>query len=1101
MSQLSLAGTGLLFQNLAEYENLLREIEPATKVVRERHLLRITHLLFEETGKQTYNPDRGLWLSHSQLVELDVLPADSLPSEKEVLLLNDPRDRFKQPVSAQLLLRDAWQLLLRAKLWHELDRNLPNHPEWPTLWAELILSVGRPVERDIEFILESENLITSEAEPEEITREFLAWAGTIALLTPQQLPMIFPGFDTIDKLESTIAALIGQDPHVLKAATKPTGYLEAVPEAEPLPTQLPDLPAEHSVLPTDRQVKKAKKADRLGNHVRAAILRFKAAKSLPREERLRAEGSALSAFKLGLTHPLGRILGWSDDTSKDWAESLVPLLRVAGDGIWPRAARALYDLQKIVGELSDELYTVDPIECLITLGRKPIRRPLARARNVMLLKQLNSAKYHIDRVTLELDQRERLEELIDKEIERTQRRIREELKPIFEDAFQTGGLITTNRLEEIARDKVIDELLDRICSRGYLRLADLRDALARNQLKMQDLQGPLEFIGGDALLRTDKLLGDQLDGIYRRGEIYLRAIHRMNALAFANGIGRWLTKYIFIPFGGAFMIVEFARYLAHEAEALRSFIVDVGPLPAPEEGDSWLESFTVTTADEVGEQAIDTEEADPSGELNLIAPETSHINETEVVAPVYDQRIPGEDVALEIFLIGFLLLGLIHSPRFRNFCWNITCRLGSMLHSLVVTIPLTVWRSPLMLAIRRHPVSRFIYRHFGTAIMWAVIAALWLTVLGYGPKAVFRYAGSVFVLVALVVNTPFGRAMEDRLSEWWSDTWKAIRVNLIPGIIAWIIWSFRWLAGFIERGLYAVDEWLRYREGQSSPSFLIKAVLAVIWFPIAYLIRFGFNLLLEPQINPVKHFPVVTVSHKLLLPLIPSLATALSVSIETSAIIIGSIPGIFGFIVWELKENWRLYAANRSERYPKAVIGHHGETVRALLRPGFHSGTVPKIYRSIRTKVRDAALSGKTPLLSKHWHELIELQDNIQLSIQRDLIPLLTSFEGWAKLQPNIATKTPTTQNIVFKIGIATNDEPIKVHIQHKNNHILAEVQKPEWFYHLSGDIQKHFDLSLQILFESLSVDMDYDETHVAEAEAGMVDPWQVRVAHWERVR
>ena len=38
------------------------------------------------------------------------------------------------------------------------------------------------------------------------------------------------------------------------------------------------------------------------------------------------------------------------------------------------------------------------------------------------------------------------------------------------------------------------------------------------------------------------------------------------------------------------------------------------------------------------------------------------------------------------------------------------------------------------------------------------------------------------------------------------------------------------------------------------------------------------------------------------------------------------IPGIFGFLVWELKENWRLYGANRPRQLKPVPIGHHGET-------------------------------------------------------------------------------------------------------------------------------------------------------------------------------
>ena len=42
------------------------------------------------------------------------------------------------------------------------------------------------------------------------------------------------------------------------------------------------------------------------------------------------------------------------------------------------------------------------------------------------------------------------------------------------------------------------------------------------------------------------------------------------------------------------------------------------------------------------------------------------------------------------------------------------------------------------------------------------------------------------------------------------------------------------------------------------------------------------------------------------------------------------IPGVFGFLVWELKGNWRLYAANRPRTLVPVPIGHHGETVGGL---------------------------------------------------------------------------------------------------------------------------------------------------------------------------
>src|SRR4029077_3655791 len=90
-----------------------------------------------------------------------------------------------------------------------------------------------------------------------------------------------------------------------------------------------------------------------------------------------------------------------------------------------------------------------------------------------------------------------------------------------------------------------------------------------------------------------------------------------------------------------------------------------------------------------------------------------------------------------------------------------------------------------------------------------------------------------------------------------------------------------------------------------------KTAAGLVWGGITYVLRFLLILFIEPQINPIKHFPVVTISHKLLLPLVPSSAEQVLVPMfglrmETAlivgAIIIGKIPGMFGFLVWEFKE-------------------------------------------------------------------------------------------------------------------------------------------------------------------------------------------------------
>ena len=139
----------------------------------------------------------------------------------------------------------------------------------------------------------------------------------------------------------------------------------------------------------------------------------------------------------------------------------------------------------------------------------------------------------------------------------------------------------------------------------------------------------------------------------------------------------------------------------------------------------------------------------------------------------------------------------------------------------------------------------------------------------------------------------------------------------------WSIDVFRRILESIERLLYTVDEWLRFRSGESRMSFVAQGRVGpgvVLGRPTSCDSRV--NVLIEPQINPIKHFPVVTVSHKLLLAAVRAVRASPGADAghrhwprhPIATAIIWCIPGVFGFLVWELKENWRLYAANRADR-------------------------------------------------------------------------------------------------------------------------------------------------------------------------------------------
>ena len=286
-----------------------------------------------------------------------------------------------------------------------------------------------------------------------------------------------------------------------------------------------------------------------------------------------------------------------------------------------------------------------------------------------------------------------------------------------------------------------------------------------------------------------------------------------------------------------------------------------------------------------------------------------------------------------VLILGFFFLAFLHVGSFRRLFFTGLIMLGRAMHAgfwlvympmMRVFLEYRSWRK-----FRRYAVWPMLMAFTGGLIVW------WFDLASVSIGVV---AASCFVLTLVILNTNLGRDVEETLTDWLLRLWVWLTLELTPGLLRLIMDISRWCLQAVEQLLYGVNELLRFRSGDNRIGIAIKAVVGLIWFWVTYVIRFAINLLIEPQINPIKHFPVVTVSHKICLPMIPTLADILkTMNVETPTVtatgIIFGIPGIFGFMVWELKENWKLYASNRSANLNPVLIGSHGETMMRLLSP------------------------------------------------------------------------------------------------------------------------------------------------------------------------
>jgi hypothetical protein len=297
---------------------------------------------------------------------------------------------------------------------------------------------------------------------------------------------------------------------------------------------------------------------------------------------------------------------------------------------------------------------------------------------------------------------------------------------------------------------------------------------------------------------------------------------------------------------------------------------------------------------------------------------------------------------------------------------------------------------------------------------------------------------------------------------------------------------FKRLLELVQRFLYTIDEWLRFRTGEGRLKLAAKAVAGAVWFFVTYVVRFVVNVLVEPQVNPIKHFPVVTVSHKVVWPLMMMLtqpyADAMGWEGEPgklkAAALLSSvawlIPGMFGFMAWELKENWFLFRANRPRRLGPVVIGHHGETMLRLLKRGFHSGTVPKLH----ARLRRAEHRGRLTAAHRQLAALHEVGERVRHFLERELVSLLGKSRSWAGLPLEVGRVLLASNRIRVELHCQAleQDGPLVVVFDEQQGWLLGSVGRPGWLGHLSEPQRRALAAALTGLYKMAAVTLVRDQ-------------------------
>lgn len=885
-----------------------------------------------------------------------------------------------------------WRAMFHARIHIAFDELLAAQQLTVAAIRERVHRIGQTEFDEIRSVLKQESLLLPPVDDTTTYMEFVALYLELRYFAPRAIDRTFPAVFDTSQIDATIA--LDLDPDALLAAARPPRA-----PAAPLVIGEPEAVVREPQLefsdPSARRA--ALRARKRGNRSRAAILAMRS-------------GDAPGA-RDDLDELVGRLAkALGGVSTAGWTDTLLPLVRYAATQKSLRfnpGVRLLHDLQAACTIAEREVKVVDLVSWALSLGKRPVVRALPATREVRIAKRMHGASAKLAGCNLASgDDRDRLAELLRALTRHSDDQVRRVFRPKLEAALDEVGLHPHSLPERVAEKKLVDEMLDRAVGVGRLTLGDLRDTLSHNDLKLPNLELS-QLRTGDQLLRADQILSHSLDGVYRRGEVYMRFLQKLSSVLFGTPVGRFLTLYLLLPLLGSYAVVEGLQHM-------------IGPLMKKLAG--W--------------------------------------------EPVISSR--------ESLLGGaaFLFL-LLHVRPFRIGVWFGVRMLWRAFKLLLFDLPRAVWRNPLVQRLLESPITRWgLKPAIPALIVWAIDPIS-------GSYSRWLVAGGVFALAAVALNSRFGRLAEEIATDWIVRSSRHVTSRIVPGLIKATLDLFSKLVELLDRGIYRVDEWLRFRAGQSVIIMALKGVLGAVWFVITYVLRLYVNLFVEPTTNPIKHFPVVTVAAKIILPFTPAIlegvagpakqlmGSAMGNGFAGFTVLV--LPGLAGFLVWELKENWKLYRATRPEAMRSLAIGHHGETVASFLRPGFHSGTIPKLY----TKLRRAAWKGDERSVTKHHAGLHHVEEAIAKFADRQLVSMLNEVAAFGATDVSLEHVEIGSNRIQITIACPSiGPDPSTIRFELQSGWIVAGIPTPGWVGLLVDDQRRIFEIALAGFYKLSAVDI-----------------------------
>src|SRR5262249_37263919 len=158
------------------------------------------------------------------------------------------------------------------------------------------------------------------------------------------------------------------------------------------------------------------------------------------------------------------------------------------------------------------------------------------------------------------------------------------------------------------------------------------------------------------------------------------------------------------------------------------------------------------------------------------------------------------------------------------------------------------------------------------------------------------------------------------------------------------------------------------------------------------------------------------------------------------------------------KENWRLYRKTRPTTLREVSFGHHGETMVGFLKPGFHSGTIPKRF----TKLRRAAWKADERGVARHRNELHHRADTIHTYVDRELVSMLNAAAGFRVTDVAVAHVTVGSNRVVIDLACpSVAPDAARIAFEQQSGWMVASIPERGWIDRLADDQRQILEIAL----------------------------------------